>query len=50
MRVVAKRILREFWEKHTDSEDQLKTWYKEQVKLIGQARLILKMSIQKQAF
>ena len=29
MRVVAKKILRYFWEKHTDSEDQLKTWYKE---------------------
>ena len=29
MRVVAKKILREFWEKHTDSEQQLKTWYKE---------------------
>ena len=29
MRVIAKKILREFWEKHTDSEDQLKTWYKE---------------------
>lgn len=29
MRVVAKKILRDFWEKYTDSEDQLKTWYKE---------------------
>lgn len=29
MRVVAKKILREFWEKQTDSEQQLKTWYKE---------------------
>lgn len=29
MRVVAKKILREFWEKHADAEDQLKTWYKE---------------------
>ncbi|MCF8370232.1 MAG: type II toxin-antitoxin system HigB family toxin [Bacteroidales bacterium] len=29
MRVVAKKILREFWEKYTDSEQQLKTWYKE---------------------
>ncbi|MFY0654665.1 MAG: type II toxin-antitoxin system HigB family toxin [Cyclobacteriaceae bacterium] len=29
MRVVAKKILREFWEKRADSEDQLKTWYKE---------------------
>jgi mRNA interferase HigB len=29
MRVIAKKILREFWEKHSDSEDQLKTWHKE---------------------
>lgn len=29
MRVIAKRILREFWEKHDDAEQQLKTWYKE---------------------
>jgi len=29
MRVIAKRILREFWEKYTDSEDLLKTWYRE---------------------
>jgi hypothetical protein len=28
MRVFAKRILREFWEKHNDTEQQLKTWYK----------------------
>jgi len=28
MRVVAKKILREFWEKYTDSEEQLKTWCK----------------------
>lgn len=29
MRVIAKKILREFWEKHADTEEQLKTWYKE---------------------
>lgn len=29
MRVVAKKILREFWEKHNDSQEPLKTWYKE---------------------
>lgn len=26
-RIVAKKILREFWEKHSDSEQHLKTWY-----------------------
>jgi len=29
MRVIAKKILREFWEKHQDAEQQLKTWFKE---------------------
>ena len=29
MRVIAKKILRDFWKKHQDSEHQLKTWYKE---------------------
>lgn len=32
MRVIAKKILREFWEKKTDSKEQLKTWYKESSK------------------
>ena len=27
MRVIAKRTLREFWEKYPDVEDPLKTWY-----------------------
>ncbi len=34
MRVIAKKILREFWEKYTDSEQQLKTWYKEASKAV----------------
>ena len=29
MRVIAKRTLREFWEKHEDCEQQLKAWYHE---------------------
>lgn len=29
MRVFSKKILHEFWEKHNDAEQQLKTWYKE---------------------
>ena len=32
MRVFSKKILREFWVKHNDSEEQLKTWYKEAIK------------------
>lgn len=29
MRVIAKKILREYWVKHPDSEQQLKSWYQE---------------------
>lgn len=29
MRVIAKKTLREFWLKHTDCEEQLKSWYEE---------------------
>lgn len=29
VRVIAKKILREFWEKHSDYEQQLKSWFKE---------------------
>ncbi|MBK9532273.1 MAG: type II toxin-antitoxin system HigB family toxin [Chitinophagaceae bacterium] len=29
MRVIAKKILRDFWAKHSDCEQQLKSWYKE---------------------
>ena len=29
MRVIAKKILREFWQKHVDCGQQLKAWFKE---------------------
>ncbi len=29
MRVIAKRPLRDFWQRHPDSEEQLKAWYSE---------------------
>jgi mRNA interferase HigB len=32
MRVFARKALREFWEKHPDSEVQLATWYREATK------------------
>ncbi len=32
MRVIAKKVLRDFWLKHSDSEQQLKSWYKETCK------------------
>lgn len=33
MRIVAKKILREFWEIHPDCEQQLKIWYEETEKV-----------------
>jgi mRNA interferase HigB len=32
VRVIAKKILREYWEIKGDSEEQLKTWYREACK------------------
>jgi mRNA interferase HigB len=29
LRIISKKILREFWEKHSDSQQQLKSWYQE---------------------
>jgi len=29
VRVIAKRTLRDFWEKHADCEEQLKSWFRE---------------------
>lgn len=29
MRVISKKILREFWENHADSTQQLKSWFQE---------------------
>ena len=29
MRIIAKKILRDFWEVHPDSEQQLKAWFQE---------------------
>jgi mRNA interferase HigB len=29
MRIIAKKTLREFWEIHSDCEEQLKAWYSE---------------------
>jgi len=29
VRIISRRTLREFWEKHADSEQQLKAWFRE---------------------
>lgn len=33
MRIIAKKILREFWQKHPDCEQQLKAWFHETSKV-----------------
>jgi mRNA interferase HigB len=34
LRIVSKKILREFWDKHSDSQQQLKSWYQEASNII----------------
>ena len=34
MRIIAKKILREFWTKHSDCEQQLLAWYQETSKAV----------------
>lgn len=29
LRIISKKILREFWEKHSDSKQQLQSWFQE---------------------
>jgi mRNA interferase HigB len=34
--IIAKKVLREFWKTHTDSEQQLKSWFQEAVDSLTQ--------------
>lgn len=34
LRVIAKKIIRDFWEAHADSEQQLKSWFQEASKAV----------------
>ncbi|MBA2500571.1 MAG: type II toxin-antitoxin system HigB family toxin [Chitinophagaceae bacterium] len=43
MRVIAKKILREFWKKHPDCEQQLKAWYQETSKAEWKNTKIIKI-------
>ncbi len=38
MRVIAKRILREFWTNHRDCEEQLKSWYQAKWKNLNEVK------------
>ena len=42
MRVLSKKKLREFWEKHADSGHQLKTWYREASKARWESPAVIK--------
>lgn len=43
MRVIAKKKLREFWEIHSDCEQQLKSWYSETCKAEWKSHNEIKM-------
>jgi len=47
MRVIAKKILREFWEVQSDSKEQLKTWYKEASKATWSSPIDIKSEFPK---
>jgi mRNA interferase HigB len=47
MRVIAKKTLRQFWEMHTDSEEQLKTWYRDASKAAWRAPTDIKSEFPK---
>lgn len=34
MRVISKKVLREFWERHNDAKEPVKTWHKEVSKAV----------------
>lgn len=42
MRIISKKILREFWQKHPDSEQQLKAWFQEASKTDWKSPSVIK--------
>ncbi len=44
MRVIAKKTLREFWQKHADCEQQLKSWFQETSKAEWQTTKDIKIN------
>lgn len=47
MRVIAKKILGEYWEKQAEPEEQLKTWYKEASKAVWTSPNVIKAAYPK---
>jgi mRNA interferase HigB len=50
MRIIAKKTLRDFWEKYTDAEEQLKAWYHETEKVNWETPNDIKESIKRLLF
>jgi len=50
LRVIAKKILREFWEKHPDCEQQSKAWYQETSKAEWKNTKIIKVEYPSASF
>lgn len=50
MRVIAKKILREFWERHPDCKQQLKAWFHETSKSCWKATKDIKVGYPSASF
>jgi mRNA interferase HigB len=50
LRVIARKILREFWERHTDCEQQLKAWYQEASKAEWKSPSVIKREYHSASF
>lgn len=50
MRIIAKKILRDFWQAHSDSEQQLKAWYQESTKAEWTGRKQIKLEYPNASF
>ncbi len=50
MRIIAKKILRDFWEVHPDCEQQLKSWYQETLKAIWNSPKDIKIAYPSASF
>lgn len=42
MRIIAKKVLRDFWELHPDCEQQLKAWYQETSNAVWKGPALIK--------
>jgi mRNA interferase HigB len=50
LRIIAKKTLRDFWEIHPDSEQQLKSWYQETLKAVWEGPNQIKLEYPSASF